>query len=65
MSDNGRSKPSPIHSQKPCASCGLPADLDSDHVIVEFKARRSFQDAIARVWHRGCYDEFLDQGEES
>jgi len=65
MSANGQTKPSQFHPQQPCASCGLPANLDADHVIVEFKAKWEFQNAISRVWHRRCYDELFDQGKET
>ncbi len=63
MNINGHEEPSQSLPDASCASCGLPANPRSDHVVVEFNTSWS-QDTVCRIWHRRCYDEFLDFGEE-
>ncbi len=48
-----------------CAFCGGPADPQSSEAIVETHGRRIPDDHITQIWHRSCFDEFLDQGEET
>lgn len=65
MSGNGQAKLLENISDSLCAACGLPANPDSDHVVKEVTKGWIPQDTVCLVWHRGCYDEFLDHGEES
>jgi|GEM_PF-4257212 len=65
MNNNGHAKSSEALPDAPCAYCGLPANPDFGHVVVEFLAGRIPQETVSRIWHRRCYDELLDQGEES
>ncbi len=65
MSGNGHAQPLESLSDGICAACGLPANPDSDHVVMEVRKGWTPQDTVCLVWHRCCYDEFLDQGEES
>jgi hypothetical protein len=65
MHDNGEKNPHRSRSQLPCIFCGLVADLDHDDLIVELRGNPSSYDAMPQVWHRRCYNDFLDQGEET
>ena len=65
MSNNGHAAPLESLSDILCTGCGLPANRDSDHVVMEVTKGWTPQDAVCLVWHRRCYDEFLDHGEES
>jgi len=65
MGHNGHATSSQDLTIVPCAACGLPANLNSGHVVVEFKKGETPQDTVCRVWHRRCYDEFVNRGEES
>ena len=48
-----------------CVFCQGPADPQSAEVIVETRGRLTLGDPITQIWHRSCYDDFLDQGEET
>jgi hypothetical protein len=59
MNNNGHAKPSQSLPDEICAACGLPANPDSGHVVVEFKAgwilrRQSVEcgtaDVTTRLW---------------
>ncbi|MFO0698318.1 MAG: hypothetical protein U0236_03740 [Nitrospira sp.] len=65
MNENGHVKPSQDVPDAKCPFCGIPANSDSDHAVVEFQAGQTPQDISCWVWHRGCYDEFFDQKEET
>ncbi len=65
MSDNIHAKPLESLSETLCAACRLPASPNSEGVIMEVGKGWTPQGAVCLVWHRCCYDEFLDQGEES
>lgn len=65
VNNNGHAKPSQSLPDEICPACGLPANPDSGHVVVEFKAGWTPQATICRIWHRRCYDEIVDRGEES
>jgi hypothetical protein len=48
-----------------CHSCGHPVDLMRDDVLVESAdITRNDRDG-EMVWHQVCFDDFLDQGEET
>lgn len=65
MNSNGYEKPSESPPDALCPFCGFPANTESDHAVVEFRAGWTLQDTMCRVWYRDCYDMFLGQGEES
>lgn len=65
MSSNGHATPVASLSDVLCTGCGLPANPDSEHVVREVRKGWTAQDTVCLVWHRCCYNEFLDQGEES
>lgn len=65
MSSNDHATPLESLSDILCTGCGLPANPDSDHVVMEVRKGWTPQDTVCLVWHRGCYNEFLDHGEES
>ncbi len=48
-----------------CIFCKEPADPQSADVIIETCGRLLLGDPITQIWHRSCYDDFLDQGEET
>lgn len=48
-----------------CVFCEGPADPQSSEVIVETHGRRIPGDHITQIWHRSCFDDFLDRGEET
>lgn len=52
-------------SPVPCAFCGEPADLRRTDVIVEAHGQHTSHTRINEIWHRSCFDDFLDQGEET
>lgn len=65
MNDHDERKPSRHRSQLPCMYCGLPADLDCRDVVLEHLPNLPPQGAISQAWHRHCYNDFLDEGEET
>lgn len=46
MTNNGHTKPSQSPSDALCAACGLPANPDSDHVVVEVKKGGTLRDTV-------------------
>lgn len=65
MNDNGERKAPHNRSQLPCMYCGLPSDLDCNDVVLELLPTLPLRDAVSQVWHRYCYDDVLDEGEET
>jgi hypothetical protein len=54
---------SPAHPR--CHSCGYPVDLTRDDALVESAANAQNELDGETVWHQVCFDDFLDQGEET
>ncbi|WP_121989549.1 hypothetical protein [Nitrospira lenta] len=52
-------------SHIPCAFCGEPANLHDADVIVEMHGPHAAPDHSKDIWHRSCFEDFLDQGEET
>jgi len=65
MNHNGHTDPSQSLPDAPCPGCGVPANSSSEQAVVEFQVGETAEDITCLVWHQHCYDEFLDQGEES
>lgn len=67
MNNNGDTASSQSVPDAPCPLCGIPANSEAEPAVVEFQKGegRTSQDMTCLVWHQHCYDEFLDQGEES
>ncbi|WP_455371160.1 hypothetical protein [Petrachloros mirabilis] len=49
----------------PCMYCGQSVNLEHDNAVTESREQPSSRRNPVQVWHRGCFDDFLDQGEET
>lgn len=64
LNTNGTGSSTEIVSDPLCHACGQLVDLLHHNVLVEVvKGRRPHQ-ADTIVWHKDCYDQYLDDGEE-
>ena len=48
----------------PCALCGGAIASKQAGTEIETREEGSRQPTLVRVWHRLCYDRYLDDGEE-
>jgi len=47
-----------------CRGCGGTVDLRHDNLLVEKLIADSADESGVNIWHKDCYDLFLDEGEE-
>ena len=60
--DNETMIPEP--SKIPCELCGHPVALPDERAVVESVSHEQDGDR-PRVWHGSCFENFLDQNEET
>lgn len=48
-----------------CMYCGKSVNLERDDAVTESRGALTSRRHAVQVWHRGCFDDFLDQGEET
>lgn len=48
-----------------CRACGKPADLGSTNTLIEPIEHPGTPGGEGIVWHRDCFNAFLDEGEET
>lgn len=48
----------------PCTFCGSPFEADDWDVVVEAQDTNDDDSAPVCIWHRRCFEAYLDQGEE-
>jgi len=65
MSHNGRKTLGQVPTEPACHSCGKTVNLQRDNVLVELTDDPWSYNKSTIVWHQDCYDQFLDEGEES
>ncbi len=52
-------------TQPTCYGCGKPIDLEQEDTLVELVEGRWSQDRDMIRWHHGCFNQYLDDGEET
>jgi len=65
MNDNGHKEQIQDLLQVSCMFCGVSANLESKDVIVETHGNLFSHGEILQVWHRRCFEDYLDEGEET
>jgi len=48
-----------------CYGCGKPIDLEHEDTLVEVVDGRWSPDRNMIRWHQNCFDQYLDEGEET
>ena len=48
----------------PCRSCGKPVHLQSPAAFIEPSEDTKRKGASEHVWHRACFDQYMEEGEE-
>lgn len=48
-----------------CMYCGKSVNLERDDAVTESRSAPTSRRTAVQVWHRGCFDDFLEQGEET
>lgn len=64
MKNNGSRTPARVSQRQGCHACGKIVNLQHDNVLVELPDDASSPKKEAIVWHKDCYNQFLDDGEE-
>ena len=65
MQRNSHKTAEVIQDHVPCTSCGKPVQVPGSGAMIEpvddVKARSTSE----RAWHRECFNNYLDEGEET
>jgi len=65
MNDNGHKEQIQDLLQVSCMFCGMSVNLESKDVIVETHGNLFSHGERHQVWHRRCFEDYLDEGEET
>ena len=52
-------------SRPACMYCGNSVNLEGEDAVTDSRGQTSSSDTTVQVWHRRCFEEYLDQGEET
>ena len=51
-------------THSPCRSCGKPVPLQDQSAFIEPNEESKRAESGQHVWHRECFDAYLEEGEE-
>ena len=65
MNRNGQGVLPQTPSGLTCYGCGKPIDFEHEDTLVELVEGRWSQDRDMIRWHQDCFNQYLDEGEET
>jgi len=65
MKQNGHGTFVQTLPQPTCYGCGTPINLEHEDTLVELVEGRWSRDRAMIRWHQDCFNQYLDEGEET